>query len=150
VVANLNVDMPLTLFPLKDVIAFGAEHSSLGKIVTESAGRLGLEVSPDPFPDEVIFIRSDHFPFVQKGIPAVMICSGQKSADPKIEGGAVFGRWLATVYHSPKDDLAQPLDYAATAKVTQLYYLIADRVADDARRPTWNEGDFFGKLFGRK
>ena len=29
-VANVNLDMPLILYPIGDVIAFGAEHSTMG------------------------------------------------------------------------------------------------------------------------
>ncbi len=87
-VADLNMDMFLTLYPLRDVVAFGGEHSSLGDVVGEMATRLGLELAPDPFPEEVIFIRSDHFPFVTKGIPAVMLSSGLKSSDPSVNGRA--------------------------------------------------------------
>ncbi len=149
IVADLNMDMFLTLFPVKDVVAFGGEHSSLGSVVKEAAGRVGLEVSPDPFPEEVVFIRADHYAFVRKGIPAVTLSCGLKSADPKIDGGVLFRRWLGTVYHSPKDDMAQPMDFESAAKIVRLYYLMADEVADAARRPSWNPGDFFGARFSR-
>jgi Zn-dependent M28 family amino/carboxypeptidase len=149
VVADLNLDMFLTLYPVKDVVAFGGEHSSLGSVVKEAAGRLGLEVSPDPFPEEVVFIRADHYAFVKKGIPAVTLSCGLTSADPKMDGSALFRRWLATVYHSPKDDMAQPMDFDSAAKIARLYFLMADEVADAARRPTWNPGDFFGARFSR-
>jgi Zn-dependent M28 family amino/carboxypeptidase len=149
IVADLNLDMFLTLFPVKDVVAFGGEHSSLGAVVKEAAGRLGLEVSPDPFPEEVVFIRADHYAFVRKGIPAVTLSCGLKSADPKMDGGALFRQWIGAVYHSPKDDLAQPMDFESAAKIARLYFLMADEVADAARRPRWNPGDFFGGRFAR-
>lgn len=147
IVADLNLDMFLTLFPVKDVVAFGGEHSSLGSVVKEAADRLGLEVSPDPFPEEVVFIRADHYAFVKKGIPAVTLSCGLKSADPKMDGNALFRGWLATVYHSPKDDMAQPMDFESAAKIARLYFLMADQIADAARRPTWNPGDIFGARF---
>lgn len=148
IVASLNMDMFLSLFPVKDVVAFGAEHSSLGPIVKDLAGRLGLELAPDPFPEEVIFVRSDHYAFVQKGIPALMLSSGLKSSDPKVDGGALFRQWLGTVYHTQKDDLSQPMDFESAARIARLYMLIAERVATDSKRPTWNAGNFFGAKFG--
>lgn len=149
IVADLNLDMFLTLFPVKDVVVFGGEHSSLGVVVKEAADRLGLEVSPDPFPEEVVFIRADHYAFVRRGIPAVTLSCGLKSADPKIDGGALFRRWIGTVYHSPKDDMAQPMDFESAAKIARLYFLMADEVADADRRPSWTPGDFFGARFSR-
>ncbi|MFQ5694404.1 MAG: M28 family peptidase, partial [Terriglobia bacterium] len=46
-VANINCDGNLMLYPPADVIAYGAEHSTLGGTVEQAAARLGLEVSPD-------------------------------------------------------------------------------------------------------
>jgi hypothetical protein len=148
VVANLNMDMFLTLYPLRDIVAFGGEHSSLGGVVGEMAARVGLEVAPDPFPEEVIFIRSDHFPFVKKGIPALMLSPGLKSADPGANGGELLRSWISTRYHSPQDDMSQPMNFGESARIARLYLLIAHRVAETPQRPTWNAGDFFGRLFG--
>ena len=120
-----------------------------GSVVNEAAGRLGLAVSPDPFPEEVVFIRGDHYAFVRRGVPAVTLSCGLESADPKIDGGPIFRQWLATVYHSPKDDLAQPMDFESAAKIVRLYFLMADQIAETAKRPTWNPGDFFGARFAR-
>ncbi|MFC6981527.1 M28 family peptidase [Microbulbifer taiwanensis] len=67
IVANINLDMPMLLYPFKDIIAFGAEHSSLGKTAERAARRTGLKLSPDPMPEQVIFVRSDHYNFVRQG-----------------------------------------------------------------------------------
>jgi hypothetical protein len=75
--------------------------------------------------------------------------AGLKSADPKVDGPKTFGSWLANVYHSPKDDASQPIDFDSAAKVARLYFLMADKVATDPARPAWNPGDFFGTKFGR-
>jgi Zn-dependent M28 family amino/carboxypeptidase len=149
VVADLNMDMFLTLYPVRDVVAFGAEHSSLGPVARDMAKLVGLELSPDPFPEEVIFVRSDHYAFVRGGIPALMLACGLKSTDPKVDGAAVMGKWIETVYHSPKDDMSQAMDFDSAAKVARLYALIADRVAREPKRPTWNPGDFFAARFAR-
>jgi Zn-dependent M28 family amino/carboxypeptidase len=149
IVANLNMDMFLTLYPIRDIVAFGGEHSSLGVAVRQAAPRLGLEVSPDPFPEEVVFIRSDHYAFVRKGVPSLMLACGLKSADPAIDGGAILRDWLRTVYHTPKDDLSQPMDFESAATIARLYLLIAHGVAQDPGRPSWNPGDFFGARFAR-
>ena len=147
IVADLNMDMFLTLYPLKDIVAFGGEHSSLGKVVGDLATKVGLEMAPDPFPEEVLFIRSDHFPFVKKGIPAVMLSPGLKSTDPAVNGGEVMRRWVATRYHSPQDDMSQPMDFGEAARIARLYLLIAESVADTPKRPSWVPGDFFGTRF---
>jgi hypothetical protein len=147
-VADVNMDMSLSLFPPKDVIAFGSEHSSLGAVVAEAAAAAGLALSPDPMPRLTIFIRSDQYCFVRRGVPAVMLMAGLTSRDPGIDGPARFAEWLANIYHSPKDDMSQPIDFASAARIAEVNLRIARRLADAPRRPTWKPGDLFGELFG--
>ena len=148
IVADVNVDMVLMLHPLRDVIAFGAEHSSLAGPLEAAVGRLGIEVSPDPYPEEVVFIRSDQYAFVKKGIPSVFLVPGQSTGDPAIDGGTMERDWLRTVYHTPKDDMTQDFDLPAGAAFARLSATLVRLVADDPARPSWNEGDFFGGKFG--
>lgn len=148
-VAAINMDMFLTLFPVRDVVAFGASHSSLDAVVREAAGQMGLEVGSDPFPEEVLFVRSDQYSFVRKGVPAVMLSAGIHSADPRVDGRARLLEWLRTVYHSPRDDTRQPMDFDAAARIARVNFLVGNLVAEAPTRPAWKPGDFFGKQFGR-
>lgn len=148
IVANINLDMTHMLHPLHDVIAFGASHSSLGSDVEAAAAQLGLDVSPDPFPELVVFIRSDHYSFVRKGIPAISLFPGFATGDAAVDGAKLFGDWMATIYHKPGDDLDQPFDFAAGAKFAQVNLLVGLRVANSDKAPSWNPGDFFGEKFG--
>jgi Zn-dependent M28 family amino/carboxypeptidase len=150
VVANVNLDMVLMLYPLKDVIAFGAEHSSLEPVVNEAARRLGLALSPDPFPEQVLFIRSDHYSFVQQGVPSIFLTVGLQTADPAIDSQAVWGKWMQEAYHKPGDDMSQAIDFGAGAQFAKLNFLISYLVAQDDKTPSWKPGDFFGDKFGRR
>jgi hypothetical protein len=149
IVANTNLDMFLMLYPLRDVIAFGAEHSSLEQTVQEAARRLGIGVSPDPFPEEVLFIRSDHYSFVQQGVPSIFLTGGFQSGDPAVDGQALWGKWMKEVYHKPGDDMSQPIDFGAGVQFARLNFLISYAVAQDEKSPSWKPGDFFGGKFGR-
>lgn len=149
IVANTNLDMFLMFHPLRDVIAFGAEHSSLGRTVEEAARRLGIGLSPDPFPEQVLFIRSDHYSFVQQGIPAVFVTGGFGTDDPAVDGRALWIRWMQEVYHQTGDDMSQAIDFGAGVQFAKLSFLISYLVAQDDEPPSWNTGDFFGARFGR-
>lgn len=149
IVANVNLDMPLFLYPVADVTAFGEQHSSLSGPVARAAATAGFAVTPDPMPEEVIFIRSDQYAFVQQGIPAVFFVPGMTSADPAVEGRELFMEFLTTYYHTPKDDLSRPIDWDSAERFALANYLLGLEIANDIRRPTWNEGDFFGEKFGR-
>jgi Zn-dependent M28 family amino/carboxypeptidase len=151
IVANVNMDEDVMLWPLRDIIAYGAEHSSLQEVAEKAAKRLNLSVSPDPAPEETIFIRSDQYSFVKQGIPAIFPVAGFKSTDPAIDPAATFKKWEQTKYHAPQDDMQQPgLDFDQAVKYAQFIFLCGWLVTQDAARPKWNAKDFFGEHYGKK
>jgi len=101
-------------------------------------------------PEEVIFIRSDQYSFVKQGVPAVFKSAGMQSADPKVDGSAVFHKWISSIYHTPKDDMSQQFYFDSAARSAGLFFLVGLEVAQQAERPTWNEGDFFGAKLAQK
>lgn len=148
IVANVNLDMPVLLYPFKDVVAFGAQHSTLGDIVAKAAAQVGITLSPDPMPTEAIFTRSDHYRFVQQGVPSVMLMPGLQSADAAKDGGKIWMDFLQNRYHRPSDDLSQLIDYQAGKVFAEVNYLIAREIANAPQRPTWLPENFFGEKFG--
>lgn len=142
-VADLNMDMPILTYAMQDLVVLGGERSSLGAAYAAAAAREGLAVVPDPAPEEMFFVRSDHYSFVQAGIPAVSIDSG-----PGGPGAAAQMEFLASHYHKPSDDMTLPIDWAAAAKFARVNYAAARAVADADARPSWSKGDFFGVAFG--
>jgi hypothetical protein len=151
IVANVNMDEDQMLWPLLDIIPFGAEHSTLDAVVKRAAEHLHLALSPDPMPEQVIFIRSDQYSFVKQGIPAVYPTPGLKSSDPKIDPVAIFKEWEETRYHQPQDDMQQPnLDFNQAVKYARFAYLCGWLIAQDPQRPAWNPHDFFGDHYAKK
>src|SRR3954471_19286225 len=148
IVADINMDELASLFPLKDVIGLGVEHSSLQNDFKAVAQQLGFEISPDPFPDENDFIRSDQFPLRRPGNPALYAGPGMKSTDPKVDGKAIYMNWLENIYHTPHDEITLPFDWDSNTRLAKLDFLIGLRVANAPQRPTWNKGDFFQQKFG--
>ncbi len=139
VASVVNLDMPLLTYNFTDVVAFGAEHSTLGPIVRRAAARMNVGLSADPLPQEGLFTRSDHYKFVREGVPSVFLMTGFAG-----EGRERFTRFLADTYHSPRDDLNLPFDWQAGARFAQLNYLIAREIADSRETPRWYADSFFG------
>jgi Zn-dependent M28 family amino/carboxypeptidase len=149
IVANVNIDgAPGVYFPMKDVVVLGSEHSSMSDEVNSAAKALGYDLSPDPMPEEVLFIRSDQYSFVLQGVPAVDITDGVKSTDPNVNGLDVVKKWLVTRYHTPLDNMEQPIDFESAAKGSLMNFLVGYEVAQRPSVPEWNKGDFFGTTFG--
>ena len=147
-VADFTMDMPFLFHPLLDIVPYGAEHSSLAEAVGMAAEHLGLDIGPDPIPEQVLFIRSDHFSFVRQGIPSLFIKSGFETGDPSIDGSAINANWRVDFYHTPRDEADQGFDFTAGAGHARINFLTGFLVANADTRPTWNEGDFFGNKFG--
>ena len=147
IVANINIDMPYLGFPVNDIQAFGAEHSSLYAAVSEATAAMGMGLTPDPLPEEVRFIRSDQFSFVKEGIPALAFKAGTHSSDPDVDGDAMLADFLKNHYHLPSDDLRLPYSVEGAERFARAGLLLGLIVADADERPAWNEGDFFGDRF---
>lgn len=142
-VANLNYDMALPLFPLRSVIALGADQSSLGRDAEAVGATMGLPLTPDPFPDRNSFIRSDQYAFIEQGIPALAFKFGFAANTPEAE---IERLWRATRYHGVSDDSAQQVFREDEIRLHDFIAAIALRVADADDRPRWNPDSVFRRF----
>ena len=144
-VADVDLDMPILTYEFTDVVGFGANRSSIGPSVAHAAAGMNVKLSPDPMPDEGVFTRSDHYRFVEQGIPAVFLATGYANG-----GEAATKFFMKNHYHKPSDDLSQPIRYDMGAKFARLNHAITRELADSDARPSWNKGDFFAAKFAHK
>ena len=142
-VADLNFDMALPIFALTAVTPLGYEESSLGTVAKAVSAEMNLPILPDPFPDRNTFIRSDQYSFIREGIPALFFKYGFKAGTPE---AAAEKAWRANIYHSPADDLNQPVMKAEAVKLDDYVTALALRVANDPARPKWNDTSFFKRF----
>ena len=145
IVADLNYDMALPLFPLASVTLLGAEESSLGVEARAVSAAMGLPLAPDPFPDRNSFIRSDQYWFIEQGIPAVAFKFGFAAGTPE---AATERAWRAGRYHAPGDDATQNVFREDEIRLHDFIAALALRVANADARPRWN-GDSFFRRFAR-
>jgi hypothetical protein len=145
IVAGIDLDMPLLLYDFTDVVAYGSTHSSLDTAFQKAAAGMGVKLSPDPMPEQGIFVRSDHYAMVKLGVPAVMLATGMANG-----GQEAWGKFFATNYHRPSDDLSQPIVWSAGAKFAELNYRVVRELANAETPPRWYANDYFGNLFAGK
>lgn len=141
-IANINLDMPVLTYDFQDVIVFGGDRSTLRSAITEAAAEMSIGIGEDPFPEQGIFTRSDHFRFVEEGIPSVMLATGMANG-----GEAAWAEHFAKHYHRPSDELNDTINLAAAAKFAELKTRIALTVANAPQRPLWFKNDFFARQF---
>ena len=91
-------------------------------------------------PEQNLFIRSDHYPFVLRGIPSIFLMTGYANG-----GRQAWSNYLARVYHRPNDDVNQPIRWTTAARFAALNHAIARSLADQPQRPQWRPGDYFGR-----
>jgi Zn-dependent M28 family amino/carboxypeptidase len=145
VTAAIDLDMPMLLYDFTDVVAYGAGHSNLEGVFQKAGAAMGVKLSPDPMPEQAIFVRSDHYAMVKVGVPAVMLATGMANG-----GSAAWAKYFANSYHQPSDDLAQPIVWSAGAKFAELNYRVVRALADADGRAQWYAKDYFGDLFAAK
>ena len=142
VVANVNMDMPILTYEFVDAVAFGAERSTLYPVVKAAAARAGVELVPDFNPDEALFTRSDHYSYVEMGVPSVYLDTG-----PGNGGDEILETFLKEHYHAVSDEV-ELIDFGQAARFADINFEIAHGIGDMDERPVWVKGDFFGTVFG--
>ena len=122
-VANINIDMIGRNAP-DSTVAIGQDYSSLGptmQTVNKAHPELKLTVAPDLWPEENLFVRSDHFNFAKAEIPAIFFTSG-----------------LHADYHKPSDE-PETIDTDKLTRTAKLLFFLGDEIANNAVAPTWTE-----------
>lgn len=142
IVANVNLDMPVLTYDFTDIIVFGGARSTLEPVIKRAAAQMDISIGPDPFPEQGIFTRSDHFRFVEEGVPSVMISTGFANG-----GQSGWETHFAEHYHRPSDDMMNNLDFQAAARFAELKTRITFEIANQDARPLWKKGDFFAERF---
>ncbi len=129
--------------PVKRVVGFGAEHSDLGTTFADVSAATGAIVTPDPMPEENAFVRSDHYAFVKKGVPALMLLGGP--AGDVTTWIPRAKQWMETDYHSPSDTIKPDWNWTGPQTLGQLGMIIGLRVANADAMPAWRATSPFNK-----
>jgi hypothetical protein len=146
-VGVINLDGAMPFYPLVDVIGYGTQSSTLGRSLKEAAASLSITVSPDLEPGQQYFTRSDHYPFVRRGIPGIFLIAGNAATPDGKNAREINERWSQQHLHQPSDDLNQPFDYGHMMRWAELFRRWTEGAANANERPFWYEGDYFGQRF---
>ncbi len=140
IVADINVDMFLPIVPLKVLAILGLDESDLGARAAAVTKSFGVSPQPDPEPLRNIFIRSDQYSFIKKGVPSIMMDVSYVPGSPEQK---IFKDWLTTRYHAPSDDVNQPVELQAAALYEEITRRLLVDTANASARPQWNPDSFF-------
>jgi len=137
IAANINLDQLRPIFPLELMTVHARTDTTLGADATAIATARGIRVQDDPEPERNLLRRSDHWSFLQAGIPAINFVFGY---EPGSRSEEIYRQWYRTGYHRPQDDVAQLMDWQAAADFNGFFYALVDRVANQSEAPAWQAG----------
>jgi Zn-dependent M28 family amino/carboxypeptidase len=98
----------------------------------------------DPIPEQGVFGRSDHYPFVTRGVPALMLVGSPEATK---EGFVKrFNEFEETKYHQPNDDVYKDWHWPGAKTVADMMGILGYRIAQADSMPTWLPGNKYSKL----
>jgi len=136
-VADVNLDQLRPVFPLHTLTMHAVNDSTLGATARQVAAGMDIRIQEDPEPLRNLNRRTDHFPFLQIGVPATGFVFGFEPGTPDEEA---YRQWYRDRYHTPLDDLTQPWLPDAAARFNEFFARFVTAVADADEAPAWLPG----------
>jgi Zn-dependent M28 family amino/carboxypeptidase len=144
-VANLNYELFIPMGPMKDVTVYGFGQSELDDYIAEAAALQNRYVTPEPYPENGMYFRTDHFSFARKGVPAAFFKGWSEHAE--------FGKqWTAdriqdfwsNHYHRPSDEYdPETAELAGIVDDARLFFRVGYRLSTETTFPEWRDGSEF-------
>jgi Zn-dependent M28 family amino/carboxypeptidase len=140
----VNMDALNVLGRTNDITITGLGNSDLDDLATQVAAEQGRVIRPDPEPEKGGFYRSDHFPFAQRGVPALASGGGIDFVGrPAGWGKARSDEYTANDYHKPSDKVKPDWDLSGAVQDLQYYWMVGYRLAQSDTFPQWKAGAGF-------
>lgn len=114
-----------------DVMVLGGGQSELDNYIMACAGAQGRYVVFHNDNSDGWYFRSDHFNFVKKGVPAVVIEYGKDLVDPSRPNKYPRSDW----YHKPSDEYREDWDFTGTLVHVNMMFGVGLSVANADGRP---------------
>lgn len=144
-IANLNYELLLPIGKMKDVTITGFGQSELDSYVEQAAKEQDRYIADEPFPENGMYFRSDHFSFAQTGIPSLFIKGWQDSRKHGKEWAKEqINNYWANKYHKPTDEYnPNKDDLSGCVEDAKLFFKIGYKLANETTYPKWNENSEF-------
>lgn len=110
----------------RDVVILGGGESPLDNYYIAAAAAQGRYIFFDDDNSDGWFFRSDHYNFVKKGVPAVVLENGQHPVDVSKPNKYPMPVW----YHKPSDEYHEDWDLGGTLANVNLLFSVALSLAN--------------------
>lgn len=148
--AVINLDPHVVLPAARNLELIGPGQTDLEDVLKEAAARLKLRVEPEPSPEAGWYFRSDHYPFAQRGVPALAFRAGRDLvAGGEARGRAIVAAYNRRCYHQPCDQFDPAWAFAGTAQEASAAYRVGLHVANGDSWPAWRAGSPYAVVRAR-
>jgi Zn-dependent M28 family amino/carboxypeptidase len=147
-VANLNYELFLPLGRMEDVTIYGYGQSELDDYIAQAAREQNRYVTPEPFPENGMYFRTDHFSFAKKGVPSAFFKGWTEHADHgKQWTSEQIQDFWSNRYHRPTDEYdPDTADLTGIVDDAKLFFKVGLKLATENTFPQWREGSEFKQL----
>ncbi|MDB5667878.1 MAG: peptidase family protein [Alphaproteobacteria bacterium] len=149
-VGGINIDGLQLAGLTRDFIAIGAGKSELDQYLQRAIGPRNLTLVPEPSPEAGYYYRSDHFSLAKQGVPMLYAEGGENLVNGGPEAGAAWARdYRANRYHGINDEYDPNWDWSGAVRDLEVYFDIANALANSTVWPNWLPGDEFRAIRDR-
>lgn len=142
--AVINLDPHVVLPAARNLELIGPGQTDLESLLVKAAHQKGLRVDPEPNPEAGWYFRSDHFPFAQRGVPALAFRAGRDLKSGGVKAGQqIVEAYNMRCYHQPCDEFRASWNFAGTAQEALAAYTVGRMVADGQFWPDWLPGSAY-------
>lgn len=144
IAADINLDGVNMFGETRDLSMIGKGRSTIDEAVNEAAKVVGFVVTPDQFPEQGSFYRSDQFSFAAIGVPTAYFDTGIDFVGKPAGWGKIMAEeYNERDYHQPSDEIRSEWTYEGTMQQAKFYFHLAYLLAVKQTMPRWNKGDEF-------
>ena len=137
-IAVINLDPHVMLPATRNIELIGPGRTTLEGQLQQAAIRHRLRVDNEPNPEAGWYFRSDHFPFAQRGVPAIAFRAGRDLVGGgRGAGNAIIARYNAECYHQPCDAFDPSWTFGAAAQEATVAWELGWQLASSSTRPSW-------------
>jgi Zn-dependent M28 family amino/carboxypeptidase len=142
--AVINLDPHVVLPASRTLELIGPGQTDLEAELRRAAAMGGQRVIAEPGPEAGWYYRSDHYPFAQRGVPALAFRAGRDL----VRGGNAAGEptvaaYNRNCYHQPCDEFDPRWSFAGTAQEATAAFRVGQAVANGEGWPRWLAGSEF-------
>ncbi|MEO8141433.1 MAG: M28 family peptidase [Sphingomicrobium sp.] len=139
--AVINLDPHVLLPASRTLELIGPGQTDLESQLRRAAAIGGQRVIAEPNPEAGWYYRSDHYPFAQRGVPALAFRAGRDL----IEGGNAAGDRIVAAYnqrcyHQPCDQFDPRWTFAGTVQEATAALRVGQSIANGRDWPQWLQG----------